>query len=85
MIEGVRSGTPNYEECSPEFAQVMRTQLPRLHATSVWLGGIVAIEFRGVSSQGADMYDVQREHGRADYRFALGTDGKIYGLAVMMS
>jgi bla regulator protein BlaR1 len=85
FIEAVRSGTPNYEQMSPEFAQLMRKQLPRLHATAVWLGGIVAMEFRGVSNQGWDMYDIQREHGRIHHRIALGTDGKIHGAMAVLS
>jgi|HubBroStandDraft_4_1064222.scaffolds.fasta_scaffold533890_2 hypothetical protein len=43
------------------------------------------MEFRGVSSQGWDMYDMQREHGRVHYRIAFGTDGKIYGALVLLS
>ena len=42
------------------------------------------MQFRGVSSRGWDMYDIEREHGRIHHRIALGTDGKIYGALTLM-
>ena len=86
LIDGVRTGTPDYEEMSPALTQVIQRQLPRLQPISSYLGEIRSIEFQGVGAQGWDVYDVHRERGTARWRIALGSDGKILGaLAVLTS
>jgi len=85
LIEGIRTGAPNYDEMGPALAQLTRKQLPRLQSVSTSLGAIQAIEFQGVGSQGWDVYDVQREHGSSRWRIALGSDGKILGAAVVLT
>jgi DNA-binding transcriptional MerR regulator len=80
MIErGREGGHPNYDQMSPEFAQVMRAQLPYWRIIGRYFGAIVSIEFLRVSNQGWDIYSVQHEHDVHRYRIALGDDGKVYG------
>jgi DNA-binding transcriptional MerR regulator len=85
LIEGIRTGEPNYDEMSPALAQLTRKQLPRLQPVSTYLGAIQSIEFQGVGNQGWDVYDVQREHGTSRWRIALGSDGKILGASVILT
>jgi hypothetical protein len=80
LIEGVRTGVPNYDEMSPGLAQLVRKQLPQLQMTAKFLGDIQSLEFQGVGSQGWDVYEVRRENGVVKWRIAL-TDGVIVGAA----
>jgi DNA-binding transcriptional MerR regulator len=81
MIDTGRSGNPNYEQMSPEFAQKVRTQVPYWQTVGQYFGAIVSIEFVGVSNQGWDLYRVQHERDVQQYRIALGDDGKVYGFS----
>lgn len=85
LIEGIRSGAPDYDEMSPALAQVIQRQLPRLQPVSAYLGEIRSIEFQGVGAQGWDCYDVHRERGTTRSRIALGSDGKVLGLLVVVT
>ncbi len=81
MIDAGRSGNPNYDLITPEFAQIVRAQLPYWQTVGQYFGAIVSIEFLGVSNQGWDLYGVQHEHDVQQYRIALGDDGKVYGFS----
>jgi hypothetical protein len=82
LIEGIRTGKPNFSEMSPELAKVTREQLPQLEAVMQHLGTVQSVEFRGVGSQGWDAYDVRQEHGVSRWKIAMGTDGIIAGALV---
>jgi hypothetical protein len=82
LIEGIRTGKPNFSEMSPELAKATREQLPSLEAGMKQLGAVQSIEFRGVGNQGWDSYDVRQEHGLSQWKIALGTDGIIAGALV---
>jgi DNA-binding transcriptional MerR regulator len=77
LIEGAEAGKPPYEEMSSQLAQLVRQQLPQLQLVASYLGGIRAMEFRGVGSEGWDQYDVHGEHGTSRWRILLSADGKI--------
>jgi DNA-binding transcriptional MerR regulator len=80
LREGIRSGSPNYDEMSPALAHLCRRQLPQLQMTAKFLGETQSVEFQGVGSQGWDVYEVRCENGVAKWRIAL-TDGVIVGAA----
>ena len=61
LIEGIRTGKPNYEEITPPLADLTRKQLSHLHADISEAGSIQSIRFVGVGSGGADVYRVQHE------------------------
>jgi len=75
------AGNPNYDQMSPEFAQVRRGQQPYWQVVGQYLGAIVSIEFLGISNQGWDIYQVQHEKDVHRYRIAVGDDGKVYGFS----
>lgn len=81
MLDGGREGNPNYEQMSPEFAQVARGQLPYWQIVGQYFGAIVSIEFLRVSNQGWDIYQVEHENDVHQYRIALGDDGKVCGFS----
>jgi bla regulator protein blaR1 len=79
LYAGLLAGKPNYDEMGPGLAQATRDQLPQLLAGAQAAGAIQSMEFRGVSPQGLDVYDVHHEHGRSRMQIALSSDGKIQG------
>jgi|SRR5882672_390854 len=79
MLDTGRAGNPNYDQMSPEFAQVARGQLRAWQIVGQYFGAIVSIEFLRVSNQGWDIYKVQHENDVQQYRIAMGDDGKVYG------
>jgi DNA-binding transcriptional MerR regulator len=79
MLDTGRAGNPNYDQMSPEFAQVARRQLPYWQIVGQYFGPIVSVEFLRVSDQGWDIYQVQHENDVHQYRIALGDDGKVHG------
>jgi len=81
ILDTGRAGNPNYDQMSPEFAQVARGQLSAWQVVGQYFGAIVSIEFLCVSNQGWDIYRVQHENDVHQYRIAMGDDGKVYGFS----
>ena len=81
MLDAGRAGNPNYDQMSPEFAQVARGQVRAWQIVGQYFGAIVSIEFLRVSNQGWDIYRVQHENDVHQYRIAMGDDGKVYGFS----
>jgi bla regulator protein BlaR1 len=79
LIAGHISGNPDYAQMSPELANAVRDQLSRSNGVFKQLGALKSVEFKGVGNSGWDIYDVTFEHGRAQYRIALSSDGIITG------
>jgi DNA-binding transcriptional MerR regulator len=81
MLDTGRAGNPNYDQMSPEFAQIARGQLSYWQIVGQYFGAVVSIEFLRVSNQGWDIYKVQHENDVHQYRIAMGDDGKVYGFS----
>jgi DNA-binding transcriptional MerR regulator len=81
MLDAGRAGNPNYGQMSPEFAQVVRGQMPYWQIVGQYFGAIESIQFLRVSNQGWDIYKVQHENDVHQYRIAMGDDGKVYGFS----
>jgi DNA-binding transcriptional MerR regulator len=81
ILETGRAGNVDYEQMSPEFARIMRTQASYWQIVGQYFGAIGSIEFLRVSNQGWDIYKVQHENDLHRYRIALGDDGKVYGFS----
>jgi D-alanyl-D-alanine-carboxypeptidase/D-alanyl-D-alanine-endopeptidase len=79
LIEQIRTGTPSYETMTPQVARMIRNQLPQFEKHMGSLGALQSISFQGVGPAGADIYEVAFEHGKAEGRILLGTDGKVQG------
>jgi bla regulator protein blaR1 len=82
LIAGLASGTPDYDQMTPEFAKVTREQLAGLTATINNVGAIQSVEFRGVSPTGWDMFEVRHQKGLVPWRIHLDESGKIDGALV---
>jgi CubicO group peptidase (beta-lactamase class C family) len=77
MIDGIRSGKPNYDLMSPGLADATRQQLSGLQSTLSSLGSLQSITFKGVGPGGADIYQVKFDKDSFDYRIWLAPDGKV--------
>jgi DNA-binding transcriptional MerR regulator len=82
LLESLDAGTPDYEHMGGLFAAAIARQLPTLQAIARYLGPVKKIEFVGVGSQGWDVFEVQRQHGRGQWRVLLNSSGKIENASV---
>ena len=78
MIRG--QGKADYSEMTEELAAVSRAQISNLWAALSALGALESITFRGVGSQGWDVYEVKFANGISIWRIMLAPDGKVSGL-----
>jgi len=76
-LEELARGTPNYDQMSPDLANVTRAQLPMLQADISRLGAIKTVTFNGVGPDGFDMYDVTLANGTVQCGIFVTPDGKI--------
>ena len=47
LVAGLASGSPDYDKLSPQFAEVVRRDLPMTHAMFSGMGELKAMTFRG--------------------------------------
>jgi hypothetical protein len=81
-IEGMRIGKPVYDLMTPTIAAAVQPYEAIGKTRFAQLGAIRSVEFRGMTSEGADTYFVQYENGATDYLIALTDDGKIRALVL---
>jgi DNA-binding transcriptional MerR regulator len=81
VLDGARTGAPDYVRMSPQFAELASKQLAAWQITGQYFGPIVSVEFVRVSPQGWDIYQVQHENDVHRYRIAIGDDGKVHGFS----
>jgi RNA polymerase sigma factor (TIGR02999 family) len=80
LIGELWRGQPDYEQMTPEFADVTRLEfLPLLQPESKRLGALQSMSFAGVSPSGFDIYDVKFENGNARFSIMLTDKGKVAG------
>jgi len=79
LVEGVATGMPDYTLFTPEMERLTRQQLGNLQRNAVALGAITSLEFRGVTPQGWDSFEVHGEGGTMPARIHLDAAGKVDG------
>jgi hypothetical protein len=79
-IEALQRGQPNYDTMSETLALAARQQQPAMQRSFARLGPLQSISFRGVGSQGWDVYEAKYANGISIWRIILAPDGKIEGL-----
>ena len=80
-IEELRAGEPNYDLLTPAFANATRGHLAQIKATLAPLGPIQSVTFKGVGSRGGDIYEVQFEHRKTEWRISMESEEKIAALS----
>lgn len=77
LIEGVASGTPDYDAMTDDMARMMRQQVGFLRGSLSAAGAIRSVEFNGIDPQGRNIFQVQHENSTTQARIALAEDGKV--------
>jgi len=76
-IADIVAGQPKYDRMSPGLAGVTRQQLTQLKSIFANLGAIKSVTFKRVEKNGADVYDIDFEHGSTEWQIILAPDGTI--------
>jgi CubicO group peptidase (beta-lactamase class C family) len=79
-IADILAGQPKYDRMSPFLADATRQQLPQLKTIFANLGTIKSVTFKRVEKTGADVYDIEFEHGLTEWRISIAPDGTIDSL-----
>jgi hypothetical protein len=75
LIE-LQRGEPKYDQKSLQLAAATRQQLPEFKTAMAQLGALQSVTFNG----GADIYQVNFEHGTTEWSTMLDADGKAIGI-----
>lgn len=76
-IADILAGQPKYDRMSPGLADVTRQQLPQLKTILANLGAIKSVTFKRVDKNGANVYDIEFEHGSTECQILMAPDGTI--------
>ena len=69
----------NYGELTPQLAELVHQQEPKIEALIEGLGALQSVSFKGVGPGGADIYTVKFANGAVEWRILLAPDGKVAG------
>ena len=80
LVAGLASGSPDYNKLSPQFAEVVRRDLPiRTHPLFSSMGELKSVTFRGRGPMGDDVYDLVFAKGGVRMSVALDADRRMAG------
>jgi DNA-binding CsgD family transcriptional regulator len=79
LVAGLASGSPDYDKLSPQFAEIVRRDLPRTQPLFSSLGELKAVTFRGRGARGGDVYNLVFAKGEVLMSVALDADGRMAG------
>jgi DNA-binding CsgD family transcriptional regulator len=79
LVAGLASGSPDYDKLSPQFAEIVRRDLPMTHRMFASLGDLKSVTFRGRGKMGDDIYTREFANGTVTMSAALDADGRMAG------
>ena len=79
LVAGLASGSPDYGKLSPQFAEVVRRDLPVTHPLFSAMGQLKSITFLGRGEKGDDVYTLVFAKGGMIMSTALDTQGRMTG------
>jgi len=79
LVAGLASGSPDYGKLSPQFAEVVRRDLPMTHGMFSSLGELRSMTFRGRGPRGDDAYHLVFANGEVMMSAALDAEGRMAG------
>lgn len=79
LVAGLASGSPDYDKLSPQFAEVVRRDLPMTHPLFSSMGELKSVTFRGRGPMGEDTYDLVFAHGAVKMSAVLDAEGRMTG------
>src|SRR5688500_15184976 len=79
LVAGLASGSPDYDKLSPQFAEVVRRDLPMTHRMFSSLGELKSVTFRGRVARGDDAYKRLFANGEVMMSAGLDAEGRMAG------
>jgi len=79
LVAGLASGSPDYDKLSPQFAQVVRRDLPMTHPLFSSMGELKSVTFLGRGDMGDDVYNLVFVKGGVIMSANLDADGRMAG------
>jgi DNA-binding CsgD family transcriptional regulator len=79
LVAGLASGSPDYDKLSPQFAEVVRRDLPRTQPLFSSMGELRSVTFRGRGERGDDVYNLVFANGRVMMSAVLDAEGRMAG------
>jgi DNA-binding CsgD family transcriptional regulator len=79
LVAGLASGSPDYNKLSPQFADVVRRDLPMTHPMFNSMGELKSVTFRGRGAMGDDVYDLVFAKGEVIMSAKLDANGRMAG------
>ena len=79
LVAGPASGLPDYDKLSPQFAEVVRKDLPMTHPMFKSLGELKSVTFRQRGMLGDDGYDLLFANGKVLMSVVLEAEGRMAG------
>ena len=76
-IEGIASGSPDYDAMTPEWARTAKQQLAFTQRAAAAAGAIQSIEFGGIDPDGRNIFVVRQANATTNARIGLNAEGKI--------
>jgi len=76
-IEGIASGSPDYDAMTPEWARTAKQQLAFTQRAAAAAGAIQSIEFGGIDPDGRNIFVVHQANATTNARIGLNAEGKI--------
>ena len=79
LVAGLASGSPDYDKLSPQFAEVVRRDLPMTHGMFSAFGELKSVTFRGRGPRGDDTYNLVFAKGEVIMSARLDAEGRMAG------
>ena len=79
LVAGLASGSPDYDKLSPQFAQVVRRDLPMTHPLFSSMGELKSVTFLGRGEMGDDVYNLVFAKGGVIMSANLDAGGRMTG------
>ncbi len=79
LVAGLASGSPEYDKLAPQFAEVVRRDLPMTHRLFSSMGELKSVTFRGRGARGDDTYNLVFANGEVIMSAALDAEGRMAG------
>jgi hypothetical protein len=79
LVAGLASGSPAYDKLSPQFAEVVRRDLPMTQPLFASMGELKSVTFRERGPRGDDAYNLVFANGGLIMSVMLDADGRMAG------
>lgn len=79
LVSGLATGSPDYSKLSPQFAEIVRRDLPMTHAMFSAFGELKSVTFRERGPMGDDTYNLVFAKGAVIMSVVLDAEGRMAG------